>query len=810
MTPRRPSPRAEATHIADEQAAEARRAGAPHREPSANLPARRGDGKAAAVRAGLRAFVRRRRTDLLALAGAAVGSLLAALVVLRVWRGDLGDFWEYGHDALFFAMLVKGVLEFGWFLENPNLGAPLGQQLYDIPAVPLETMSVAVLRIEGLFTSDPAIALNVFFLLSFPLVALSSYLVLRVLRLSAAVSLVCSVLFALLPYHFIRGEQHLFLAAYYTVPVSCYLFLQVLRGEPLFARRPESTRRGPLAFASRRSLTTLALCVLVGSTGGYYIAFTLVTLAVATLVALAAHRSRRALAAGAVVTAVVGLTLTVASAPSLLYARDNGRNAATAREPTVTDELGLRIVNLLLPVRDHRLEPLDDLRERVDESGGGEWGAGEGAPASLGLLGSFGFLTLLLVAVVRALRRGDDRDGDDRLGAVAAATVIFFTLATAGGLVALARFWVAPELRAWNRVSVFVAFFALLALGLLLDRLRMHRLLAGRPPVVWAGVLALVLGVGVLDQTNKSFIPDYAEASAVQASDRNFVERIERRLPPGSAVFQLPYVPFFEAQGLEDVDNYELLRPYLHSRSLRWSFGSIKGRPRDWFAAMATLPTNYVLPAVTAAGFNGLVVHSGPYGDRGLDVESEVCRLLNQQRPLTSTDGDLAFFDLRPYGERLRRTHGPAAVASLGEVTVRPVVLRFGAGFNPPEQNGVSRWAWTKRPRAQLNLYNPADRPRGVRLAASVSSGGEADARITYPDGSRQRLSIAGPASVAAFYRDLTLRPGNNFVALETPSSTVAAPGDPRTLYLRLNDPMAVDTALLRFVAPIPGAGAAC
>lgn len=737
----------------------------------------------------------------MALAAAGVTPLVAALCVLRVWRGDLDDTWNYNGDALFFRMIVKGVLEYGWHLNNPRLGAPLGQQLYDIPVVPLENASIALIWVIGLFTSDAATVLNVFYLLGFSLTGLSAYLVLRALRLSPGVSAVCAILFALLPYHWIRAQPHVFLATYYTVPASCYLALQVLRGRPLIERRA-GAGRGPLAFASKRTLATVALCVLVGSTGGYYIPFTLALIAVATVVAFAAHRSPRVLLTGALVWAMIAVTLAVAFSPSLRYALENGRNPETSRQPTLTDELGLRISLLLLPVREHRLEVVDDLRERVDRSDSTETGS-----TSLGLVAALGFVALLLAAVTRAVRRPREPD-DDRFGAAAAATVILLVLATAGGVVALVRFWVGAELRAWNRVSIFVAFLALLAAGLLLERLRRHRLFQRRPPAAWAGALGLVLVVGALDQTNASFIPAYKRLAAAEASDRAFVEGIEARLPEGAAVFQLPYVPFFEAD-LADSDQYELLRPYLNSEDLRWSFGSVRGRPGDWFAAMATLPTNYVLPAVTAAGFDGLVVHRGPYGELGIDAEAEVCRILNQ-RAVSSPNGQLAFLDLRPYREQLRRTHGAAAVAGLGEVTIMPAVLRFEEGFHPPEEAGRSRWAWTNARRARLNLFNPASGVRGVRLSASISAGTDAEARITYPDGSRERLavSLARPAS---FYRDLNLRPGNNVVTLEAPSGrTKAAEGDRRVLYLRLNDPVVVDLALLRFVAPIPAYRAVC
>ena len=43
----------------------------------------------------------------------------------------------------------------------------------------------------------------------------------------------CGVIYALLPYHFWRGEGHIFLSAYYAVPLGCWLILRVLARQPM-------------------------------------------------------------------------------------------------------------------------------------------------------------------------------------------------------------------------------------------------------------------------------------------------------------------------------------------------------------------------------------------------------------------------------------------------------------------------------------------------------------------------------------------------------------------------------------------------
>ena len=58
--------------------------------------------------------------------------------------------------------------------------------------------------------------------------------------------------------------------------------------------------------------------------------------------------------------------------------------------------------------------------------------------------------------------------------------------AMTGGLAPVVSFLISPQLHAWNRLSVFIAFFALLAVALLLDRLRGARSRGRSPRRCWS------------------------------------------------------------------------------------------------------------------------------------------------------------------------------------------------------------------------------------------------------------------------------------------------------------------------------------
>jgi phosphoglycerol transferase len=248
-----------------------------------------------------------------------------------------------------------------------------------------------------------------------------------------------------------------------------------------------------------------------------------------------------------------------------------------------------------------------------------------------------------------------------------AATVAALLVATMGGFSSILGLGNA-QLRAWNRLSIFIAFFALIAVAWSLDRAgqRMSSLRLGRPLLGLA--LAGVFVVGALDQTNTTYVPGYAETAASYEDDRDFVRRIESRMPENAAVFQLPYASFPESvpppPGRTVV--YDSLRPYIHSQDLRWSSGAMRGSRADWAGRLADVRLRTILPVVSALGFDGILLDRLGYDtDAAADKAEGELRMLVGQPSMSNDDGRLLFFDLRAYNERFRAQHTEEKIADI-------------------------------------------------------------------------------------------------------------------------------------------------
>ncbi|MDX6667174.1 MAG: hypothetical protein QOK04_554 [Solirubrobacteraceae bacterium] len=686
-----------------------------------------------------------------------------AALALRLWHADLSVPFGYSMrtDSKFYLMLVKDILDHGWYLHNSSLGAPFGQALYDFPQGG-DNANFLLIKFLGLFSHDPAVVTNVFFTLTFPLAGLSSFLVFRRLRGATGPAVVCAVLFALLPYHFFRGESHLLLSTYYVVPIGAYLVLAIIADRPLFARRPGS---GRWRWASRTTLATVALCVLIGSGGLYYATFTGVLALGATLIAAVAWRRRATALTGLAVTALIACTLTVNVAPSLVHWAKHGRNAQVAqRTPADSETFGLKLTQLVLPAPHHRIPLLARVNRHYSRDVEDARGYSDGAYATLGLVGTIGLAVLCFVAAEACVVMRQSVGGPlHRYAAVA--TGMTFVIGATGGVSALIAYFVTTEIRAWNRLSLFIAFWSLLGSVLLLQSVAAKLRATPRQLALGAGLLVATLAVGLFDQTSDSLIPKYAPDARQYHSDARFVRAIERRLPGDAAVFQLPYVPFPEAitrVNHSAVRYYEPTRGYLHSDRLRWSFGAMRGTSADWQSALTNVPIARLVPGVAAAGFQGVWIDRSGYLDHGRRIERDLTSILREP-PLASSGRDLSFFDLRPY--RTRLLAGSAArAAALRTATLRP--LRVGG---------------SSRPR-RLYLLNPSRYPRAGVLTATIRAPARRPTAVvvTFPDGSSQRLEVTAAGTVLR--HALRLAPGRSVLRLAVQGGRAAVPRSGRSL----------------------------
>ncbi len=263
----------------------------------------------------------------------AASSALITAWLFKIWEIPLRLPFLYQRDGIAQIAEVKGIIENGWYQFNPRVGWPIGYDHHDFP-IGSDNLHYLGLKVMTWFSHDPVLVTNAYYLLSFVLVALSTFYVVRYLGVSRRFSFVAAMLYTFLPYHFLRGTWHLSLAAYYLVPVACLFTIMVWRNAPPFfrERRRENEADGSttVRFEWKRwsTLWFVVGCFAIASDRRVLRRVLHHADAVGRR---AAGRDGAELAiagVGIALTAIIGFGVVVNLSPSILYWRDHGKNDA--------------------------------------------------------------------------------------------------------------------------------------------------------------------------------------------------------------------------------------------------------------------------------------------------------------------------------------------------------------------------------------------------------------------------------------------------------------------------------------------------
>jgi phosphoglycerol transferase len=556
--------------------------------------------------------------------------------VMKLWEANLHVPFAYHGDTVLIHMIVKGTVENGWYLHNEALGAPGVLDLQDFPMA--DTVHLGWIAFLRLFTRDHALIFNLFYLLTFPLTTATAIWALRRLGVTQLWSLVFALLYAFQPYHFLRGTGHYFLSAYYLVPPFLWLVVRIYQGRGPFLRKEPAQPRS----AWPPVLTAIAIAVLAGGGGVYYAFFGCFLAMVAGVSASVSLRRWTPLLNAAILSAVTSASLAACLAPSILYWRAHGANRnAVDRSPAMAETLGLKVSQLLMPAPHHRLSAL---RRWTNSFLDAAPLSNENGCSALGLFASLGFLGLMARLLIRGrnILRTDAVEG---LTILSGAAVL---LGTVGGFGAVLSWCGVTWIRGYNRISILIAFYALAYLAIAFDRLSLRLTAALRWRRLIPGTAAfLVLAVGVFDQATLIARPAYEQTARQYLADEEFIQSFERSVPAGAMVFELPYQRFVEHVPAPGLQCYDMMRPYLHSRQLHWSYGSIDGRPAHaWHSAVAKFPARELVTEVRAAGFAAIYIDRNGFTDHGAKLEAEL-RAILASPPLVSKDGRLCIYYVR-------------------------------------------------------------------------------------------------------------------------------------------------------------------
>jgi phosphoglycerol transferase len=525
----------------------------------------------------------------------ALAVLLLLLAVTAGWLAATGR-WQaearqrplsYSGDGLYYLAMAEtsaesGALPFLW-KEAPRLNAPRGAEWNDFPIVnelvwSLLGISRRLFGIAGA-TLWPT-------LLAHLLAAAAFYLAARWRGGGRPASAVLALVFALSPYILRRGYIHLNLAFAWHLPLAVLVALWAAEEEGLKERK--------------RLLLGIATAVFCGLQATYYALFFLLLLAGAMAAQALAGR-RREIVRPALLGVLTVILAAAGNLDSLTYGWAHGENpAAVERSLEEVEVYSLKPVELFLP-RGRFAPWLGKTADRLYYSQLSR--NAESGSTYLGVVGGVALL-LLLAATLAALLQPERR----RPPPEAWPAILGFLFAISGGAgtaIAIAGIHV---FRAGNRVSIL-----LLAIALLFAA----RVIGGWRPRTRAAALALIAAVALFDQLPRRDLEFEAFEKTLYEGDARMAAELESAMP-GGAIFQLPLADYPEGRPVGPLEPYELLRFYVHSKTLRFSYGAHKGRGDDaWQREILALPWPEAFARLRELGFSAIAVYGRAYPDRG-------------------------------------------------------------------------------------------------------------------------------------------------------------------------------------------------
>ena len=323
--------------------------------------------------------------------------------------------------------------------------------------------------------------------------------------------------------------------------------------------------------------------------------------------------------------AATALAFALMNIDTWVYHLQFGSNPrALVREYQWLEIYGLKLIDLIVPPITHRFEAFRNLAQ---------WRArtailhDEGS--YFGIIGACA-LSILVASAIRALIKR----GSFHFPKEAWQVLWVFLFFTTGGLNAIAGLFGITYFRAGCRFSIVIFAISLLFAAQWLSRRNLRHTLT----VLLALAMCVLITVDQVPMAPSS--DDRGLIARQVASDETFVREMESVLPKGAMVFQFPVMDFPESP-LRTESAYDHLRPYLYTHHLRFSFGSMKGRPREqWQHEVVNMSLPDAIAELKKRGFSALYVSRIGYPDGAYELEQNL-QTLGYNEVIHSAEGDL-------------------------------------------------------------------------------------------------------------------------------------------------------------------------
>ena len=389
----------------------------------------------------------------------------------------------------------------------------------------------------------------------------------------------------------------------------------------LFAALSLGTGRTP-APADRDWRIVIAGNVLIALNSIYYAWFSILIVAVGTLAGCVRTKRMASLRSGAAVLFGLALALTINIATTHKTLDNGVLEPVHTDRPSDSELFSLKLRRLVTPIPDHWIAPL---REWTARDNTADFPAVAGR-TELGLVGALGLVGLMVVLFIPSA--AGPGDAGESLRAASRLNLAVLLVGMTGGFGSVFTALFAPQLTNYALLTPFVAFLALISISLFIDRL-------GTSLRWWrTGIWALVLVIGLTDHVVaiKPVMAARADVADESQGIRDVIVALEQRLPHGSLVAQVPV----QAEPLQQgkMHAFDQLKPYVLSRTLRWTFPATTPEAQKWLEDMISVDPADLIARLRQDGVSAIVIDRLAYRDGGAALLATLAKSLSTTEPV--------------------------------------------------------------------------------------------------------------------------------------------------------------------------------
>lgn len=702
-------------------------------------------------------------------------ALIIALYYMKVWyfpwnkpETILG--FQYG-DLLLGGMSYKNMLESYSLWQGTHLGAPFNFEMYDFPALANLIISIPIFLFGKVF-GNAITAMFIIMVLSFPITAILSYYAIRQFKIENSIAMIGAITYAFIPFKFLRNWGHYSYGnSLVVIPMAVTLLYWLYEDKELLVIKKEM-------FKYKKNIITVIFIICIGISEVYFAYFFCFFIALVTLIKLLNYKDK-ILSIKKSIIMVLGIILTVIInlLPSIVNSlRGLGTTEPPIRMAAEAEIYGLKLVHLFLP-SGTGINFLDSIFNKYIST---TVYNNENTSAFLGVFGCVGFIIL----IIGLFSNGFFKKREKEIKFLSKLNIAAFLLATMGGFSYFISAFLFSSVRAYNRISVFIAFFSVLALCIVASMLIEYnnKIINKRIVIISISIIALISiifnGATISCLTTKN-IYAYTKNNEYIST---FIKEIEAQVSKDAMIYEMPYYKFPESPPQNGMSDYALAIPYIYSNNnLRWSYGCYKGTYGDlWHRAVAQLPMKDRIMRLSDVGFEGIYIDSAAYKpDELKNLLNDLNNILGST-PIISSDNRMYFYSMKKYNDSLDKNSEEV------KNKLNDVLYMKGLGMYDIESNQNQKWIWNDK-NSTLSVLNSLTEPLNKSLTMKImtSSDQYSDMHI---ECNKQTYDFKVNNQGTTCNIDFTLQPGLNEIKFSTDAPKLNVSTDQRSLYFKITD----------------------